>query len=90
MPEVTYERRGPAGVLTIAPSGRFAQLTTPDYVVNLRMVFKAESVIATPAQIELTREHAQQAEPSTQDWLPALTDFMQNTRLEHFTETPSN
>ena len=71
------------GVLTIAPSGRFGQLTTPSYVVNLRMVFTHESVIATPAQIEPTRGITGNAEPSSNEWLPSLTDFMQNTGLAH-------
>lgn len=66
------------GVLTLAPSGRFGQLSTPDMVVNLRLVWTPSSVIATPAGVEVTRGSAQRAEPGLDTWLPVLSAFMQS------------
>jgi arylsulfatase A-like enzyme len=42
------EAPAPPGVLTISPSGRYGQLTTPGAVFDLRLVFTPHSVVVTP------------------------------------------
>lgn len=60
-----YVDRGPAGVLTIAPSGRHGQLTTEAGVVDLSLVFRPDSVVVTPSG----------AAPA-EAWRPALRAFL--------------
>lgn len=61
-----------AGVFTMAPSGRSGQLTTADYVVELNLVFRGLSLIATPMPDDAGHSVA------SADWLPLLTRFVRN------------
>jgi glucan phosphoethanolaminetransferase (alkaline phosphatase superfamily) len=59
-------------VVTIAPSGRFGQLATANYVIDLRLRFTPDSVTVTPSAAD-GRDHAR-----TRDWLPLLASFLRN------------
>jgi hypothetical protein len=56
-------------VLTLAPSGRFGQLTTGGRVMDLRLLFEPESVTVTPTSADARREA---------EWLPKLKTFLQS------------
>jgi hypothetical protein len=58
-----------SAVLTLAPSGRFAQLTTADSVFDLHLRFKPRSVIVTPAT-------GHDAAPEASPWLQPLKAFL--------------
>jgi len=60
----------PPAVLTISPSGRYAQLTTQRYVLDLSLVYGPTSVVVTPVGTE-SRGRA-----PTKEWLPMLSEFL--------------
>ncbi|MEJ6006956.1 sulfatase-like hydrolase/transferase [Paucibacter sp. AS339] len=70
-------RPAPA-IFTLAASGRTGQLSTPDYVVDLRLIWRPDSVTVTPVQIEMLKPSEESGTlypsqpPSTADWLPLL------------------
>jgi membrane-anchored protein YejM (alkaline phosphatase superfamily) len=55
-------------VLTLAPSGRFGQLTAGGRVIDLRLLFEPTSVTVTPTSADARREA---------EWLPLLKTFLQ-------------
>jgi membrane-anchored protein YejM (alkaline phosphatase superfamily) len=63
-------------VFTLAPSGRFGQLTLPDYVVDLRLVYRATSVIVTPAAIHGPYDAATRTR-AEREWVQRLSEFLQ-------------
>jgi hypothetical protein len=64
-------------VFTLAPSGRYGQLTTPSYVVDLRLIWEPTSVTVTPAGTQLLAKGADpRSAPDPAEWLPLLTRFM--------------
>jgi membrane-anchored protein YejM (alkaline phosphatase superfamily) len=70
------ERTADNAVFTLAPSGRFGQLTLRDYVVDLRLVYRATTVVVTPAAIHATADSAAHSGAEL-NWLPRLTEFLQ-------------
>jgi phosphoglycerol transferase MdoB-like AlkP superfamily enzyme len=54
-------------VLTLAPSGRFGQLTAGGRVIDLRLLFEPTSVIITPTNADARHEA---------EWLPLLKTFL--------------
>ncbi|MET0385623.1 MAG: sulfatase-like hydrolase/transferase, partial [Polyangiales bacterium] len=60
----------PRAVLTVAPSGRLGQLTTPEHVFDVGLVFRPDSVTVTPAADSGGRA------PNLADWKPQLEDFL--------------
>jgi hypothetical protein len=70
-------------VFTLAPSGRSGQLSTPGYVVDLRLVWKPSSVTVTPVNIEILDPLlAKNGPPSSADWLPLLAAFLKPSPTE--------
>jgi hypothetical protein len=55
-------------VLTLAPSGRFGQLTAGGRVIDLRLLFEPDSVTVTPTSADARHEA---------EWLPQLKTFLQ-------------
>jgi hypothetical protein len=63
---------GPSpAILTIAPSGRFGQLTSASQVVDLRLLWKPEALIATPTAAGQGSDH-----PDSRQWVPLLAEFL--------------
>jgi membrane-anchored protein YejM (alkaline phosphatase superfamily) len=56
-------------VLTLAPSGRFGQVITPERVIDVRLLYEPLAVTVTPANKTSGENQAQ--------WLPLLKQFVQ-------------
>jgi glucan phosphoethanolaminetransferase (alkaline phosphatase superfamily) len=68
-------RAASPGVFTLAPSGRYGQLTTSAYVVDFSLVFRGLSLTATPMEDDAGHTVA------ASEWLPLLTSFVRNEPL---------
>jgi membrane-anchored protein YejM (alkaline phosphatase superfamily) len=67
----------PPGIMTLAPSGRFGQLTTPHYVVDLRLLFKPTTLTVTAgASAKHAPRSVAERAPEKQAWLPILVEFL--------------
>ena len=66
--------RGADAVLSVSPTGRFGQLTTPRYTLDLRLVFSANTLTATPSAAH--HDGKTIAIPKTSEWAPLLTGFV--------------
>jgi hypothetical protein len=74
--DLNADRPDSDGVLTLAPSGRYGQLTTADYVLDLRLVFKPTSVTVTPASAEPSATPGSTVTSQNPNWLPLLRAFL--------------